>query len=99
MDRAFGGNAHSDRSTRLILAVWPRLLDVHKAADYMSLGPQTIRDWVNEEILMPVPMPGSTLRDRHGKIIAPASKRRIAKILIDRNDLDQLIEEAKRDAK
>jgi hypothetical protein len=74
----------------------PRLLDVYKAAAYLCVGPQTVRDWVAAGLLSVVPMPGSTLRNRHGQVIAPASKRRIAKILIDRADLDRLIDEAKR---
>jgi hypothetical protein len=73
----------------------PRLLDVQKAAAYASVGPQTIRDWVAAKLLPTIQMPGSTLR-RNGHIVAPANKRRIAKILIDRADLDALIEESKR---
>jgi predicted site-specific integrase-resolvase len=75
-----------------------RLLDIKSAAQYLSIGKQTLRDWIVDGLLTPVSMPGSTIRDRHGKIIASASKRRIAKILIDKQDLDQLIEQAKRDS-
>jgi hypothetical protein len=80
---------------RPTLATWPRLLDVHLAAAYLSVGESTIRDYVAERILRPVELPGSTLRDRAGQIITPASRRRIAKILIDRTDLDGLIESRK----
>ena len=75
------------------VACWPRLLDVHLAAAYLSVGEQTIRDYVADGILRPVEMPGSTLRDRNGKPIAHARDRRIAKILITREDLDRLIDE------
>lgn len=80
---------------RVTLATWPRLLDVHLAATYTSCGEQTIRDWVIDGLLTPIAMPGSTLRDRAGNVIAPASRRRISKILIAREDLDRLIDERK----
>lgn len=80
------------------LACWPRLLDIHSAAAYSSVGESTIRDWIADQILKPVEMPGSTLRDKAGKVIAHAKARRIAKILIDRVDLDRLIEQRKREA-
>jgi hypothetical protein len=87
------GNAHRDRSTRLTLAVWPRLLDLHLAAAYCSVGKRTIEDWIHDELLRPTPMPGSILRDKAGNVIAHAKDRRIAKILIAREDLDRLIDE------
>lgn len=75
--------------------VWPRLLDIHLAAVYLSVGEATVRDWVADGLLATVPMPGSTLRDRQGQVVAPASRRPIAKILIDRSDLDALIDQRK----
>lgn len=36
-------------------------------------------------------MPGSTIKDKSGNVIARAKARRIAKILLDREDLDRLI--------
>jgi hypothetical protein len=78
-----------------IISVWPRLLDIHLAAQYLSIGESTIRDYVAEGILCPVELPGSTLKDKNGKVIARAGSRRIAKILIDREDLDRLIEQRK----
>ena len=77
----------------LTLAAWPRLLDVHLAAAYCSVGESTVRDWVSAGLLRSVEMPGSTLRDDHGQVVASAARRRIAKILIDRGDLDRLIDE------
>ncbi len=74
---------------------WPRLLDVHLAAAYLSVGESTIRDYCGDGILHPVELPGSTLRNKNGSVIAHAKARRIAKILIAREDLDALIDERK----
>ncbi len=92
---SLGASAHRDRATRLTLACWPRLLDLHRAAAYCSVGARTVEDWIHEGLLTPVPMPGSTLKDRQGNVVASAGRRRIAKILIDRGDLDRLIDERK----
>lgn len=73
------------------VAVWPRLLDLKGAALYLSVGSRTVEDWVKDGLLDPVPMPGSTIKDKSGNIIARARSRRIAKILLDREDLDRLI--------
>jgi hypothetical protein len=82
-------------SERLALATWPRLLDIHLSAQYYSVGESTIRDYVADGILKPVELPGSTLRDKSGAIITHAKARRIAKILIAKEDLDRLIDERK----
>jgi hypothetical protein len=87
------GSAHKDRATRAEISSWPRLLDIHTAAAYSSPGESTFCDYVADRILQPVEMPGSTLRDKAGNVIAHAKDRRIAKILIDRADLDTLIDE------
>lgn len=84
----------SDRAG-FTLAVWPRLFDVHLAALYLSVGESTIRDYVSAGLLVPVEMPGSTLRDRGGAVIASADRRRIAKLLFDRADLDGFVDERK----
>ena len=84
------------KQTAFPIATWPRLLDIHLAAAYSSVGARTIEDWIHDGLLEPVRMPGSTLKDKAGNIIAPAGRRRIAKILIDRTDLDRLIDERKR---
>jgi len=72
---------------------WPRLLDLRMAAAYLSIGSRTLQDWVADGILTPIPMPGSTIKDKSGNVIASAKHRRIAKILLDREDLDRLIKE------
>jgi hypothetical protein len=74
---------------------WPRLLDTSLAAGYSGVKDQTIRDWIRDGLLIPVPMPGSAIRDKHGKLIASPSERKIAKLLIDREDLDALIDRRK----
>ena len=93
MTERLGGSAHADRSTRRALAVWPRLLDVHLAAAYLSVGESTVRDYIRDKILEVVQLPGSTLREHNGTIKVHAKNRKIAKILIDRQDLDKLIDQ------
>ena len=82
----------------ITLATWPRLMDLSTAAAYTCLGISTLRDYVNDGILASVQMPGSTLRGRGGRVIAHSKVRRIAKILIDRADLDKLIDQRKAEA-
>jgi hypothetical protein len=83
------------RVPRQALATWPRLLDIHLAAAYLSVGEATIRDWIADGIISPVRLPGSTLRERNGRVITHSKNRRIAKILIDREDLNGFIESIK----
>src|SRR5262245_60156780 len=75
----------------------PRLLDVTGAAGYLSVGVQTIRDWTEEGILEPVKVPGAKLR-KNGQTIAGPRKRSMVKLLFDRQDLDRLVDQLKRDA-
>lgn len=77
------------------LPTWPRLLSLALAAGYCSVGVRTVEDWVHDGILVPVGMPGTTIKDEAGNVVATAGKRRIAKILIDRADLDRLIDDRK----
>ena len=72
-------------------------MDVATAAAYLCVGPQTVRDWIVDKLLEPVRMPGSTIRNKKGQIITPASAHRIGKLLLDRNDLDRLIDQRKKD--
>jgi hypothetical protein len=81
---------------KAILSCWPRLLDIHLSAQYLSVGEQAIRDYVASGILEPVELPGCILRTRTGgQVIARPQQRRMAKILIDIHDLDALIDERK----
>jgi len=82
----------------ITLACWPRLMDLHLTAVYTSIAESTWRDYVADGLIVPVPMPGSTLRDKNGKIVVHAGARRIAKILLAKEDVDALIDRLKGDA-
>ena len=73
------------------------MLNIHLAAVYLSVGESTIRDYVADKILRAVELPGSTIRDQSGRVIAHAKARRIAKLLFDREDLDAFIDQMKRE--
>jgi predicted site-specific integrase-resolvase len=83
------------KQTPITLSCWPRLLSLKLAAAYASVCARTVEDWIHDGLLAPVPMPGSTLKDKQGNIIALGSRRRISKILIAREDLDRLIDQKK----
>lgn len=68
------------------LACWPRLLDVHLAAQYLSVSSRTIEQWIADEILRPVAMPGMT------------RTLKLRRVLLDREDLDKLIADRKAQA-
>ena len=93
MYRTLGRAAHAACTAKRTFDRWPRLLDLKAAATYLSVGKRTIEDWIRDGLLEPLPMPGSTIKDKRGNVVANAKSRRIAKILLDRQDLDQLIEE------
>jgi hypothetical protein len=61
----------------------------------MRVGEATIRDWIADGLLKPVQMPGTFLCDKKRRVIARPRSRRIAKILIDRSDLEAMIERYK----
>ncbi len=84
----------ADHANRRTLACWPRLMDLHLASAYFSVAERTIEDWIADGLLTPVPMPGSTLRKKK-QIIAHAKDRRIAKILLAKEDIDALIDRMK----
>jgi hypothetical protein len=67
---------------RPVAEVWPRLLGLAQAAAYVGLSPWTIRDYLAAGILKRVELPSAT----HG------TTRRV---LLDRADLDQLVEQSK----
>jgi len=88
-------SAHADRKTRLTIATWPRLLSLALTAQYLSIGQRTLESWIAEGFITPIRLPGSTLKSKHGQIICRANDRRLHKILLDREDLDQLIDQGK----
>jgi hypothetical protein len=77
------------------MPAWPRLLDVESAAAYLSIGVQSLRDYVSDNLLIPVRLPGACLREKNGTIITRPSQRRMNKLLFDKADLDRFIEECK----
>jgi hypothetical protein len=77
---------------------WPRLLDVRTTAAYLSVSESTVRDYVHAGILVPIPLPGSALRQPGGRIVASCRDRRMTKLLFDRLDLDAFVERIKKEA-
>ena len=69
------------------LACWPRLLDIRSAALYLGVSTRTIEQWIADEILRPVQMPGM------GRTL------KLRRVLMDRQDLDELIERQKKAAR
>ena len=69
------------------LSQWPRLLDIRSAAAYLSVSTRTIEQWIADEILRPVQMPGM------GRTL------KLRRVLMDRQDLDELIERQKKAAR
>ena len=80
------------------VTTWPRLLNVHLAAAYLSIGECVLRDYVHAGILVPVALPGSALRQAGGRVVAGCRDRRMTKLFFDRLDLDQFVERLKEEA-
>jgi predicted site-specific integrase-resolvase len=76
-------------------AIFPRLFDIVGAAAYLSIGKATVRDYLAEGILKTVALPGSRLRKPGGAVTSFSKDHELRKVLIDRADLDQLIDEAR----
>ncbi len=90
-------NDRLGRSSRagLTMLTWPRLLDIHLAAAYLSVGEQSVRDYIADGILTPVKLPGAKIRGENKTVIARPRQRTMNKLLIDREDCDKLIERLK----
>jgi len=73
-------------------AILPRLMGVREAAQYLSISAWTVRDWVKAGLLRPVALPGSIRRARGGRVVARPEDYILNRVLIDRRDLDALIE-------
>jgi hypothetical protein len=71
-------------------AITPRLLDLHSAARYCGLSYWSLRDFVLQGRIRPVPMP--PLQPRPGE----RRRRSMRRVLIDRNELDAWIDSLKR---
>lgn len=74
---------------------WPRLLNIHLAARFLSVGTDTVRDWIHAGVLSPVPLPGSALRERGGRVVLGPRDRRLNKICLDIRDLNKMIDRLK----
>jgi hypothetical protein len=74
---------------------WPRLLSIEQAAEYLSVSYWTVREFINDGSIKAVPLPRpDTLRQRERRALGDTVRR----LLIDRNDLDSLVESWKRRA-
>ena len=72
-----------------------RLLDLYQAATYTGLSYWTLRDWIADGILPVVKLPCSRQRIKGGVVSRKAGHGSTRKILMDRHDLDILIEHSK----
>jgi hypothetical protein len=80
------------------VTAWPRLLDVHLAAAYLSIGECVLRDYVRGGVVKPVTLPGSALRQPGGRVVAGCRDRRMVKLLFDRLDLDLFVNRLKEES-
>lgn len=82
-------------SPRVTLGAWPKLMDLRTVAAYSCIAESTWRDYILEEIIKPIRPPGSRLRKAGGAVETFAKDHRLRKILVDRADVDALIEKWK----
>jgi hypothetical protein len=82
------------RPTDRITDGHPRLMSLKAAGKYIGISSWLLRDYVLSGILRPVRLPGSRLR-KSGRVISDSKSRSMRKIMLDRADLDALIEESK----
>ncbi len=85
----------SARSTERAVPGGARLLDLYQAATYTGLSYWTLRDWIADGILRVVKLPCGRQRIKGGIVARKAGDMSGRKILIDRQDLDNLIEQSK----
>lgn len=71
-----------------------RLMTLNQAAEYSGVSYWLLRDYCLDGILPIVRLPGSRLKGKKG-IKAHSTEHTMRKIMIDREDLDNLIEECK----
>ena len=71
-------------------AVLPRLLSIREAAAYVGLSYWSLRDYVLQDLIPTVTMPG--LRPKPGD----KPKQTLRRVLIDREDLDAFVCSRKR---
>ena len=100
LDRSMTANNHAvackgtGRPSDLTSAGHPRLLSFKKAAEYVGVSYWLLRDWIIDGTLKPVRLPGSRLK-KNGRVVANPKDHAMRKIMVDRADLDYLIDECK----
>ncbi|MBZ5500542.1 MAG: helix-turn-helix domain-containing protein [Acidobacteriia bacterium] len=72
----------------------PRLLSLKQAAAYLGVSYWLLRDYCLDGTLKAVRLPGSRLK-KNGRLVANSKDHLMRKIMLDREDLDRLIEESK----
>lgn len=72
-----------------------RLYNLKEAAAYLHLSYWTVRDYVEAGVLPAVKLPCAQRRAKGGAIVRKPGDASARRILIDRRDLDSLIEECK----
>ncbi|HWP34499.1 MAG TPA: hypothetical protein VNM66_02785 [Thermodesulfobacteriota bacterium] len=65
-------------------ARWPRLVDLEGAAEYLSVSPWTIKQWVAAGVLRPISLPAVERQRRR--------RQGLRRVLLDRLALDALVE-------
>ncbi|MFN8624404.1 MAG: hypothetical protein U0587_00210 [Candidatus Binatia bacterium] len=93
------GNAAEEavvpRLLKATVTAWPRLLSVEQAAQYLGISYWTMREFINDSSIKAVPLPRpETLRQRERRALGDTVRR----LLIDRYDLDALVDTWKRRA-
>lgn len=73
----------------------PRLMNLRDAARYIGLSYWTLRDYVADGLIPRVSLPCSRRRKAGGAIVRRAGDTETRRILVDRSDLDTLIEKCK----
>jgi hypothetical protein len=87
--------ARCSRSTERSVSKSARLLNLYQAATYTGLSYWTLRDWLADGILKVVKLPCGRQRIKGGAVVRKAGDATSRKILIDRQDLDNLIDRCK----
>ena len=72
-----------------------RLLSLHEAGKYLGVGYWTVRDYVQAGILPRVVLPCAARRGKGGVVIRKPGDGNARRILVDKRDLDTLIERSK----
>jgi hypothetical protein len=82
-----------ERRTKDVRTV-ARLMSLRQGAEYSGLSYWLLRDYCLDGILPIVRLPGSRLKGKNG-ISCHSTEHTIRKIMIDRDDIDRLIQECK----